>query len=338
MIHLDGSRGEGGGQILRTALGLSLLTQKPFRISQIRAGRSKPGLMRQHLVAVESAAKIGNARVEGAELGSRELSFTPGPVQPGDYHFAIGSAGSATLVFQAVLPALLTAKSPSKLTLEGGTHNPFAPPYDFLERAFLPQLRKTGAEVTLELERPGYYPAGGGRMHVHIQPVAHLNPFTLLERGAERRRVVTATVAALPGQVARREIDTFGERLGWPASQRKIETERRSSGPGNVLVAEIEYEHLTEVFVGFGEKGVSAEQVANGVAEQVEAYLAGDAPVGEYLADQLLLPLALADGGGYRTGEPSLHTTTQVETLKFFLETRVAIERESEKVWRINVG
>lgn len=162
MLTLDGARGEGGGQVLRTALALSIVTGTPLRIVRIRAGRERPGLMRQHLAAVRAAAAISRAEVEGAAEGSRELVFRPGPVVPGKYAFSVGTAGSATLVFQTVLPALLRASAPSHVTFEGGTHNPLAPPFEFVERAFAPLLRRMGAGLALKLKRPGFYPRGGG--------------------------------------------------------------------------------------------------------------------------------------------------------------------------------
>lgn len=162
LITIDGSIGEGGGQILRTALGLSMVTGQAFRIEKIRAGREKPGLLRQHLTAVNAAVAISGASVEGNVIGSRELLFLPGSTAAREYAFSIGSAGSMTLVLQTVLPALLTADAPSKLTLEGGTHNPFAPPIDFLEKAFLPLVGRMGPRVSVSLERAGFYPAGAG--------------------------------------------------------------------------------------------------------------------------------------------------------------------------------
>src|SRR5262245_17125561 len=170
MIIIDGSSGEGGGQILRTALALSLVTGTPFRIQKIRAGRPKPGLLRQHLTAVQAAVEVGSASASGAELGSQELSFWPGKVRAGAYRFAIGPAGSACLVVQTVLPPLLLAGGPSSLVVEGGTHNPFAPPWDFLARAFFPLLQRMGARVSTTLERHGFFPAGGGRLRVEIEP------------------------------------------------------------------------------------------------------------------------------------------------------------------------
>jgi RNA 3'-terminal phosphate cyclase (ATP) len=174
LIEIDGSFREGGGQILRTSLALSLVTGQAFHIRNIRAARRKPGLLRQHLTAVNAAAEIGQAKVEGAALASRELVFHPGDVAAGRYHFVVGSAGSATLVLQSILPALIVASGPSKIVLEGGTHNPHAPPFDYLQKTFLPILNRMGPTITATLERPGFYPAGGGKFMVTIKPARRL--------------------------------------------------------------------------------------------------------------------------------------------------------------------
>ena len=195
MISIDGSFGEGGGQILRTALGLSLVTGQPFRIEKIRAGRRNPGLLRQHLTAVKAAAKIGQAEIAGVNIGSTQLTFTPGRVAHGDYQFAVGTAGSATLVLQTILPALLVSgdqDQQTQLTIEGGTHNPFAPPFDFLSQAFLPLLERMGVRVEARLERYGFYPAGGGRIEITIKPAKRLEPIELNERGKILNRRATA--------------------------------------------------------------------------------------------------------------------------------------------------
>src|SRR5437016_14011706 len=188
MISIDGSEGEGGGQILRTSLALSLVRGQPFRMERIRARRQKPGLLRQHLTAVEAAKTVGCAEVEGAAMNSQTLEFRPGPVTPGNYRFAVGTAGSATLVLQTVLPSLLTASDRSTLTLEGGTHNPLAPPFDFLARSFMPLIHWMGPNVELELRNPGFYPAGGDRFHARIEPAKRLFPLVLNERCAIRTR------------------------------------------------------------------------------------------------------------------------------------------------------
>ena len=213
MLTLDGSLGEGGGQILRTALGLSLVTGLEFRIEKIRANRQKPGLQRQHLAAVQAAAAIGQAEVEGAEINSQQLAFHPRGVAPGDYAFAVGTAGSATLVFQTILPALMIAAKPSALVLEGGTHNPLAPPYEFLAKAFLPLVNRMGPNVRAKLDRHGFYPAGGGKMRMTIEPVTRLARLDLLDRGKLLGLRATAIIASLPYHVAERELKVLKREL-----------------------------------------------------------------------------------------------------------------------------
>jgi RNA 3'-terminal phosphate cyclase (ATP) len=337
ILTLDGSQGEGGGQILRTALGLSALTGRPFAIENIRAKRDRPGLMRQHLTAVNAAAEVCGATVVGAAIGSMALSFTPGPVRAGEYRFAIGSAGSTALVLQTVLPALLTAAGESIITLEGGTHNPHAPPVDFLRDAFLPIVNRMGPRVEIELDRHGFYPAGGGRWHVTVTPAKKLTPIVLNDRGPTMRRVATAIVAALPGEIAKRELGKVAEMLGWGGEELKILQLSADQGPGNVLMLTIESEHVTEVFTGFGQKGLSAEAVAHAAASDARAYLAGGAPVGECLADQLLIPFAMAGGGNFRATRATKHLTTNAEVIAMFLDTGLRLIPDGEGV-RCEVG
>lgn len=337
MLHIEGHRGEGGGQILRTSLSLSLLTGQPFRMTSIRAGRKNPGLMRQHLTAVQAAAEVGGASVDGAAIGSTELTFRPGAIRGGDYRFAIGTAGSATLIFQTLLPALLRATTPSSLHLEGGTHNSMAPPFDFLARVFLPQIRRIGVDVRAELLNWGFYPAGGGHLAFHIEPWTDPQPFSLLQRGDFQAIWSVAALAGLPFAVAERELEAVGRGLGLRASERKPLVVRNSRGPGNVLMIGIEHQHVAELVVAQGEKGKTAETVAEEAINEARAYLAHGAPVGEYLADQLLLPLALGRGGVYRTGAPSQHTLTQIETIREFLGTSIRCDAVDEQVWEIEV-
>lgn len=337
MITLDGSRGEGGGQILRTGLGLALVTGAPLRIERIRAGRERPGLMRQHRAAVLAAAEIGDARVDGAELGSLALEFHPGRVSPGDYRFAIGSAGSATLVLQTVLPALVRADAPSRIVLEGGTHNPFAPPFDFLARSFLPVLARVGPRVEMVLERHGFYPAGGGRIVVTITP-APLAPLELLESGARVSRRATAIVAHLPEHIGERELAVVRSRLGWLPDECHLVRAKDSAGPGNALVLELASEHVTEVVTGFGERDVPAGEVAVKTVRELRAYLAHGAPVGEHLADQLLLPCALAGGGVFVTCEPSNHTRTNAEVVEQLTGVATTFEPHGEGKTLVRVG
>ncbi|NVJ22890.1 MULTISPECIES: RNA 3'-terminal phosphate cyclase [Myxococcus] len=336
MLRIDGSRGEGGGQVLRTSLALSLVTGTPFTMTNIRAGRAKPGLLRQHLTGVKAAEAVGAAEVSGAELGSKELTFRPRALTAGNYHFAVGTAGSATLVLQTVLPALLAAKEPSTLMLEGGTHNPAAPPFDFLTRAYLPILRKLGPDVAATLERPGFFPAGGGKFRVDVRP-GSMKPFSLLERGRVLRRDVKAVVAMIPFDVAKREMETAGALLKWRPDELRVEELKRTTGPGNVLVAEVESEHVTEVFTGFGERGKRAEVVAEEVASEVKRYLDAEVPVGEHLCDQLLLLFALARGGEFRTLPLDGHSVTQLETMAHFLDVKVDVREVSREVREVVV-
>jgi len=340
MITIDGSFGEGGGQILRTALGLSLVTNQPFRIEKIRAGRKNPGLLRQHLTAVNSAAMIGRAEVAGASIGSTQLTFTPGRVAHGDYHFAVGTAGSATLVLQTVLPALLISDDQDQktcLTIEGGTHNPFAPPFDFLVKAFLPLLNRMGVPAEAELERHGFYPAGGGKIKITIKPARKLERIELNERGEILNRRATALLAHLPRNIAERELNVVHKKLSWPQNWLNVEPVTNSPGPGNIITLEIESENVTEVFTGFGERGVAAEAVADQAVGAARRYLASDVAVGEHLADQLLLPMALGGGGSFTTAPPSRHTTTNIEIIRKFLDTKIESEQMTNRSWRIEV-
>ncbi len=336
-ILIDGSLGEGGGQILRTSLGLSLATGEPLLIENIRANRKQPGLRPQHLTAVKAAAEVGSAEVKGAAVGARWLSFTPGRVQPGEYHFDIGTAGSTTLVLQTVLPPLMIASAPSCLVIEGGTHNPMAPPVDFLQRVFLPLVARMGPEVELSLVRHGFYPAGGGRIAARIAPAQAMRRLELVERGRVVSRRIRAVVANLPEHIGRREADTARRKLGWEAKCISIESVD-SHSPGNYVTLLAECEHATELFTGFGEIRVPAEKVAARAAIKARKWLDAGVPVGEHLADQLLIPLALAGGGRYRTLEPTLHTRTNVEVIRRFLDVEIAAEEAEPGVWEVRVG
>jgi RNA 3'-terminal phosphate cyclase (ATP) len=336
MITIDGSQGEGGGQVLRTSLALSLVTGQPMQITNIRAGRKTPGLLRQHLTAVRAAAEVSGATVSGDEIGSRDLVFEPGAVRPGEYQFAVGTAGSATLVLQTVLPVLMTASRRSSLALKGGTHNPWAPPFDFLEKALLPLLARMGPQISVQLVRPGFYPAGGGEFTVDIQPAAHLAPLELTERGEIVSRTARALVARLAASIGERELSVIGHKLGWPREALAVEQIENSMGPGNVLMLQVECRHVTEVFTGFGQLNVRSETVANKAVDEVRRWLAAGVPVGEHLADQLLVPMALA-GGRFRTVRPSRHTETNLAVIGQFVGASITSTEISRDVWEIVV-
>lgn len=335
---IDGSYGKGGGQILRTSLALSLITGKPFRIEKIRAGRRKPGLMRQHLTAVQAATTIGGAKVKGDAIGSQAFTFEPGEIKPGSYRFATGSAGSCTLVLQTILPALITAATVSEVILEGGTHNPFAPPFDFLARAFLPQVAKMGPQFEATLERPGFYPAGGGKFRIEIDPVTSLAPLDLTERGEIRDCRAQAVVSNLSRSIAKRELKVLRKMLPWDDDCFQVVEIDDPKGPGNIVTIEVASATVTEVFTGFGERGLRAESVAKKAAKLAKAYLEANVPVGRYLADQILLPMAMAGGGRFRTMAPSGHTLTNIEVIKSFLDIGIDVRQVSPKSFEIEVG
>lgn len=338
MITIDGSFGEGGGQILRTALALSLVTGHPFCIENIRAKRKKPGLLRQHLTAVNAAVEVGAAQAEGNAIGSLKLTFAPTEVKAGAYHYAIGTAGSATLVLQTILPALLTADGTSELVLEGGTHNPYAPPFDFLAKAFLPLVNRMGPKVTARLERPGFYPAGGGKFTITIEPVKMLTRIDLMERGETLKREAVGVVSQLPRKIAETELAVLRAKLSWGPTCFRVEEVPNPRGPGNIVMVTIESRQVTEVFTGFGERGVTADRVALATIEQVHEYLSTAAPVGRHLADQLMIPMALAGGGKFRTLPPTRHTTTNIEILKKFLPVEASMTKADRATWDIEIG
>lgn len=337
MLTLDGSMGEGGGQILRTALTLSLVLQRPFKITRLRSARRRPGLQRQHLACVLAAGEIGAARMEGARLDSQTLSFAPSAVRHGRFRFDIGTAGSTSLVLQTVLPALLYAEGPSELTVTGGTHNPLAPPFEFFDQAYLPLLRRMGAVVWAELVRPGYLPRGGGEVRLRVEPEGGLVPFILDARGKPRLLRATSTVAGLPRHIAERELGVVASRLGWPPDCLSVVEQSPKLGPANVLALELGFEQVTEVFTGFGRRGVPAEAVAEGAVAEARAYLDADVAVGPHLADQLLLPLALARGGGFTTVQPSLHTQTNWTVIRLFTDLSLAQTPMAAGAWRLRV-
>ena len=338
MLKLDGSQGEGGGQILRTALALSMCLGKAFHIYNIRATREKPGLQPQHLAAVKAAASIAHAEIKGAELGSQTLSFIPQTVEGGEYRFAIGTAGSTTLLFQTLLPALMRARHTSRVILEGGTHNPMAPPFEFLNHAFLPLINRMGPTVKARLIRPGYVPAGGGELDITIQPVNHLRPLHILQRGKLMESRAEVLLSHLPAHIAQRELAVIAESLRLPDSCLHVHLDSMAIGPGNCVSVIITAEAITEVFTALGKRGLPAEQVAALVVQEVRDYLASEVPVGRYLADQLLLPLALAGSGAFVTGPPSLHTTTNMAVIAQFTQEPFTREQITPTSWCIELA
>ena len=337
LLNIDGSQGEGGGQIIRSSLALSMCLGKPFQITHIRANRDRPGLQSQHLTAVTSARTIVDADVEGAQIGSQRLVFIPKHVRPGDYHFSIGTAGSTTLVLQTLLPALMMADKPSTLVLEGGTHNHFAPPYDFLVKSFLPLIQRMGPGITTRLERIGFAPRGGGILHITIQPVERLKSLVLTERGKILQQSAEVLLAHLPEHIAQRELDVISRTLGYSPDQLHFHLAESAYGPGNVVLIYVQSESVTEVFSAFGERGLPAEQVAEKAVNDVKHYLQSNVAVGKNLADQLLIPLALAGEGAFLTQKPSLHTITNITVIKQFMKVKFNTRQINPDAWIISL-
>jgi RNA 3'-phosphate cyclase len=318
MLTLDGSYGEGGGQVLRTALSLSALLGMPVRLINVRAGRPKPGLRPQHLTCVTALARLCQAQVEGAALGSQDLTFRPGPVQPGRYLFDVaektGSAGSVSLIAQALLPPLLASGGPSTLTLRGGTHVPWSPTAHYFDAVFLPALEQMGTQVKLEMGRWGWYPKGGGELRLNIMPVKSLKPVQWRHPApAGGFRAISAS-SRLPEHVARRQAARLHERAG-PEFPVEI-IAANSPDPGSLAF-------IWGPGAGFsslGARGKPAEQVAD---EAIDAYLhhrQGNAALDPHLADQLALYLALAQGASnITTSALTSHLRTNIWVIEQYL-------------------
>jgi len=330
LVDLDGSLGEGGGQILRTSLALSLLTGQPFHLRHVRARRSRPGLQPQHLMSVRAAATIGQAQVRGASVGSTDLVFEPGPVSAGTYRFDIGTAGATGLVLQALyLPLALRGAVPSELTLIGGTHVSTSPCFHFLDVTWRAHLERFGLRLSLRMVRPGFYPRGGGIVMAHIQPAARLHGVTLHGRGAATVHGFSA-VAGLPDHIARRQARRAAFRLEQAGVEAEICQEEWDGGPGSVLGLIVETEPVPALFFGLGARGKPAEAVADEAADQAIAYLrAAPAAVDAHSADQIVLPLALADGPSeYSVADMTPHLCTNVAVIRRFLEREIVCEGE----------
>lgn len=330
MLELDGSFGEGGGQILRTSLALSLLTGQAFHLRNVRAGRPKPGLQPQHLMSVRAAATIGQAQTRGASRGSSDLVFEPGEVRAGTYRFDVGTAGATGLVLHTLyLPLVLRGTTPSELTLIGGTHVSTSPCYHFLETTWRRYLELCGLRVSLRLNRPGFYPRGGGVIEAFLQPCAKLHGVRLGARSAVKAGGFSA-VAGLDVSIARRQARRATFRLQQYGLKAELREETWQGGPGTVLAVELNTSPVPTSFFALGARGKPAERVANEAVDQVIAYLeAGDALVDAYSGDQLVLPLALAEGSSeYRVSEVTRHLTTNIAVILRFLEREITVEGE----------
>ena len=333
IIDIDGSAGEGGGQILRTSLALSLITGKPFHLRNIRARRSKPGLQAQHLMCVRAAAQIGSGQMRGASQGSCDLVFEPGEVKSGVYHFAIGTAGATSLVLHTIYLPLALAAGESRVTIEGGTHVKASPCFHFLARTWSAYMRTLGISIEVTMDRPGFYPRGGGRIRANIKPLLPspsgraawgegIRPFHGINTLAITKARVFSACAALPADVDKRQTRRAVNRLRDLGLAVDTYQEAWPDGPGCMLGIELPTEPAPTFFFGLGERGKPAETVAAEAVDQVAEFLKAD-PLGvdEHSADQLVLPLVLATGASeFRVANVSSHLLTNIAVVRAFLE------------------
>jgi RNA 3'-terminal phosphate cyclase (ATP) len=338
-LSIDGSIGEGGGQVLRTSLTLSLITGKSFALENIRSRRTKPGLMAQHLKAVEAAAEVGKARVEGARLGSRSLVFEPTALYSGDFHFDIGTAGSTSLVLQTILPALSLAAAGSTVRLTGGTHVPWSPCFHFLEMHWLHYMRQIGFDMRLELDSAGFYPRGGGRVLATVHPASGLSSLHVINRGPLKRIRGISAVANLSNSVAERQRSQALKRLSDLSKHIEIAMLRiPSPSKGSLLLLLAEFEKSQCCFYGLGALRKPAEIVADEAINELLQFLTTDGAVDHYLSDQLVLPLALAPGlSEIRTSKITQHLATNAEIVKLFLSVSIEIDGATDQPGSIRV-
>jgi len=334
ILQIDGSYGEGGGQILRTSLSLSVLTERPIEIIRIRAGRSRPGLMPQHLAAVKAAAAISAAQTDGAEVGSGRVRFVPqSRAAPGDYHFAIGTAGAATLVAQTVLLPLALADGPSRVTITGGTHVPFAPTADYLEYVYLAALRRYGLVVTLSSPTAGFFPKGGGKIVLAIMPCPCLNSATVTQRGELRTVTARIVTTGLPATVGERGAAAvraaFAGKIG-----ECLTTETRqiaSPGQGAAITIVADCDGGPVGFSAIGERGKRIERIAAAACTDFEAWRETGAACDEHLADQLVLPLALTQGESrWATSRVAEHLRSILWLVPQFLPRKITLSENED--------
>lgn len=332
-IEIDGSYGEGGGQILRTALALSAILKKPFTIHHIRSKRKNPGLQAQHLEAVEALARISEAHTEGVKLGSQRISLYPQKILSGDYQFEVRTAGSITLLLQAIFLPLCMAQGTSRLTLLGGTHVPWSPPFHYLSEVLLPTLKWMGVSSEAAIEKWGWYPRGGGKIQLKINPVHELKPISLVDRGSLRKIRGLSTISNLPGHVAERQKEQAVKRI---QRDLKIDPEINilydvpSNGPGSCLFLLAEYEKIFAGFSSLGSRGKPAERVADEAVDSLKNYIESEGCINPHLSDQLIPFMALAKGSSsFTTTQMTEHLLTNLWVLQHFLE--VKLTRQGEK-------
>lgn len=343
-VMVDGSIGEGGGQVLRASLALSMALGKPFQIKNIRSGRPKPGLKRQHLACILAASEICKANVTGGRMHSTELSFVPGSLNPGKYSFDIGSGGSCTLVLQALMPPLMFASEPSSLTITGGTHVPHAPPFEFLQQTLLPWLAKLGPSFTANMDRAGFMQVGGGSIDLEIRPAAP-GPLNEQKCGALEGIEALIYICNLDENIAAREAQVIRNSslnsFGLTDEDVSLETggsmKEKPIGPGNAVLIKVKRANGVTICSGIGQRGLAAGSVARQAVRRTLAFIRSEVPVEAHLADQLIVPLALAGGGSFLTEKPSEHLKTCLDILSLFMDIKKSITQQSEQSYLVTL-
>ena len=328
-VFVDGSTGEGGGQILRTSLALSCITSKSLHIENIRAARRNPGLGKQHLSCVQAACRICDGQCQGATKGSKVLDFQPGSLQSGDFYFDIGSAGSATLVIQTVLPALFLADKSSTITVTGGTHNPMAPPFDFLCETFLPAIATGGFQGNCKLIKHGFFPAGGGKITFDVQPWQKQPPRVINLCQPSKQFQIHARIytAKLPAHIAQRQEQLLLQGGLNIENIEHIEV-TDSDGPGNCVMIWFCSSSRKTVFTAFGMRQKPSQEVVSEVVNLAGDFLVGGAAIDRFLADQILIYMAISKAGSYTTNELSAHLLTNMGIIKQFLPVDFRVEQK----------
>lgn len=339
-VEIDGRYGEGGGQILRTALTLSAILRVPLHINHIRGRRKKPGLRPQHLIAVNALAAVTGARVEGAKVDSPELIFEPGEIRGGDFSFQIGTAGSTGLVIQTLIPVLLFAKTPSQVQITGGTHVPWSPPFHYLKAVFLPALKDMGGEVSLGIDKWGWYPKGGGKIHSSIRNAMGLKAIELSHRGRLLNLHVLSAVSNLPLSIAQRQKDQAVRRIEDLGIQPTISVEDAPSpGQGTLLFLGAQFEGSIAGFTALGKRGKRAEEVADDACNELITFLGSKGVIDVHLADQLVPYMALAKGRSTVIPEGiTEHLRTNIWVVERFLPLTFDVETDTGKISVDGVG
>ena len=341
-LEIDGSAGEGGGQILRTSLAMSTLLGKPIKIVKIRSGRRVPGLQAQHLTCVNALAKISDADVEGASLGSQELIFVPKSIKHGNYRFDVSdvkaSAGSVSLVLQAILLPLAFADGTSRVTLLGGTHVSWSPPIHYLQMVYFPIAKRMGLKADIQLKTWGWYPKGGGQVEVEIYP-SELHGIDLSLRGNLKNIKGISAISNLPITIAQRQLERALSILKSENLKAEFDIiDAPSRGQGTAVLIATEFDNSYAGFSSLGAKGKRAEEVAEEACKDCIDFIQSYKTVEHYLADQLVPLIALAKGYScFTTSKISLHLLTNIQVAEQFLPVKFNISGKQDQTGEVSV-